>query len=64
MEYQFPKRAAAAVRNKKKNADARADEIRRLAARGLSKPEIAKLLCIHTTTVQKALAKRRPQWAG
>ncbi len=56
MHYQFTARTAAAARNKK-NADARADEIRRLAARGVSKQEIAKLLCIHTTTVQKALAK-------
>ncbi len=56
MDYQFTKRTAVAARNKK-NADARADEIRRLAARGVSKPEIAKLLCIHTTTVQKILAK-------
>jgi len=63
MDYQLTKRTAVAAR-KKKNADARADEIRRLAARGLSKPEIAKLLCIHATTVQKALAKRRPQWVG
>lgn len=57
MIYAFLSSRSGADRNKK-NGDARTQEIRKLFAKGVSKQEIAKRLCLHPTTVRKALRQK------